>query len=41
MNSVISKCKLMRFGYFHQYGTNTLGDTKIDSVESQGFGHPI
>ena len=24
----------MRFGYSHQYGTYTLGDTKIDSVES-------
>ena len=24
----------MRFGYSHQYGTYTLGDTKINSVES-------
>ena len=34
LNFSISKCKLMRFGYSHQYGTYTLGDTKIDSVES-------
>ena len=34
LNFNISKCKLMRFGYSNQYGTYTLGDTKIDSVES-------
>jgi len=33
LNFNISKCKLMRFGYSYQYGTYTVGDTKIDSVE--------
>ena len=34
LNFNISKCKLMRFGHSHQYGIYTLGDIRIDSVES-------
>ena len=34
LNFIISKSKLMRFAHSHQYGTYTLGDIKIDSLES-------
>ena len=39
LNFIISKCKLMRFAHSHQYGTYTLGDIRIDSLESyKNFG---